>query len=373
MPPQLLRIGRWSVAPKKNMGHVFFLLLLLLRLPAAASFVRLTQDANGAWWFTDGGSKFLSFSVNHVNNGGLDDGVGGREAAVCRAATGDPACGDSLNYGGALGYAPLFQVTQDKFGSEAAWAAATIGSLKQMGFNGISGWSHTLAERAAAAAGLYYFHLLDIGTTWPHSHEGLDWDAWSANFTSQCEAIAAAEVAPRANDPFLLAWQTDNENKFSATNLTKYLTTYGQGAGGAAAVAFLQGRYATLAALNAAWGVSAASWATLGAALPATRPAAFQADDADFIGLVVDRWVSYAEPLVQPQPSPPPHHHQPQPPTTETATSTCPPPRSEGTTPTTSSAASAFRGTRRRRGARRRATWTFWISTITGTCPMSRC
>ena len=267
-------------------------LVLAATLRASLAYVTLVQDPPGVWWFADGGKKFLSFSVNHVNNGGLDDGVGGREAAVCRAATNNSLCGDSLNFAGALGYAPLFQVTQDKFGSEAAWAASTVAQLRGYSFNGISGWSHTLAEREAAAQGLYYFHLLDIGTTWPHSHEGLDLDVWDPAFAAQCAAIAAAQVPQLANDPHLIAWQTDNEPNFAAVGLFKYLRLYAQGPGGAHALAWLQARYASLAALNAAWGTAAASWAALGAALPARNAAAFAADDADFVAVVVGRYMN---------------------------------------------------------------------------------
>lgn len=95
--------------------------------------------------------------------------------------------------------------------------------------------SARVAETAAARAGAYYFHLLDIGVTWcaPGSgseqqgsvgpspprcprrpfawSKGLDWDVWSANFSAQCTRIAAAEVPLRAADPYLIAWQTDNE------------------------------------------------------------------------------------------------------------------------------------------------------------------
>jgi len=269
-----------------------FVLLPFLFLAPVLSFVTLVQDPPGVWWFSDGGKKFLSFSVKHVNNGGLDDGVGGREAAVCQQATNNSLCGDSLNFAGQLGYAPLFQVTQEKYGSEAAWAEATVGTLKSFGFNGISGWSHTLAEAEAAKQSLYYFHLLDIGTTWPHSNEGLDNDAFSTQFSDQCESIAAAAVPQRANDPHLIAWQTDNENNFANVGLNKYLNAYAAGPGGAQAIAFLQARYSTLAAINAAWGTSAASWAALGAALPAPHAAAFHADDLDWQGVVVDRYLN---------------------------------------------------------------------------------
>jgi beta-galactosidase GanA len=99
-------------------------------------------------------------------------------------------------------------------------------------------------------------------------------------------------VPQRANDPYLLAWQTDNENNFANVGLTKYLQTYAAGPGGAQAIAFLQARYPTLAAINAAWGTSAASWASLGAALPAPHAAAFHADDLDWQGEVVDRYLN---------------------------------------------------------------------------------
>jgi len=267
---------------------------LLLCAAAVAGFYDLRKDANGVWWFVrPDGALVQSYVANHVNNGGADDGVGGREAAVCRAATSSALCGDSLNFAGALKYAPYYNVTQDKYkGSEHAWANASLDFLAGLGFGGVSGWSADVAAAAAAERGMGYFRLLDIGTTWPHSGEGLDWDVWSANFSAQCEAIAAAEVAPRANDPALIAWQTDNENNWRAVGLAKYLVAYAAGPGGAAALAWLQARYSTLAALNAAWGTAAASWAALGAALPAPDAAAFAADDADFVAVVVGRYMN---------------------------------------------------------------------------------
>ncbi len=49
---------------------------LLLALEASAGYVTLRNDS-GVWWFVhDGGTPFLSLAVNHLNNGGLDDGVG---------------------------------------------------------------------------------------------------------------------------------------------------------------------------------------------------------------------------------------------------------------------------------------------------------
>jgi len=234
---------------------------LLLAAPAGADFAHLVKDAAGVWWFEQNGERFLSFAANHVNDGGLDDGVGGRERAVCVAATKNALCGDSLNFAGQLNYAPYFNVTQEKHGSVEAWAAASVLDLGAWGFNGISGWSNVAAENAAREAGMHSFHLLDIGVTWPFAwSKGLDFDVFSANFSSQAAAIAAAAVPQRANDESLLAWQTDNELNYFQLGLATYLGEYEAGAGGAACVAWLQQRYATLAAINAAWNISATTW-----------------------------------------------------------------------------------------------------------------
>jgi hypothetical protein len=71
---------------------------------------------------------------------------------VCQATTKNPLCGDSLNFGGKLGYAPFHNVTVAKYaGNETAWAEAAISRLASFGFNGISGWSASVAEVSAAS------------------------------------------------------------------------------------------------------------------------------------------------------------------------------------------------------------------------------
>ena len=68
-------------------------------IPTGADFVHIVKDSNNVFWFEKDKKKFLSRVVNHVNNGGPDDGVNGREAAICRAATNNSLCGVSLNFG----------------------------------------------------------------------------------------------------------------------------------------------------------------------------------------------------------------------------------------------------------------------------------
>jgi hypothetical protein len=279
------------------MAFAALFLVALAPLPALADFAHIVKDASGVWWLEQDGARFLSFVANHVNDGGPDDGVGGRERAVCQAATGSALCGDSLNFAGQLGYAPYYNVTQAKHGSVEAWAAASVLDLQSWGFNGISGWSNVAAEAAARSAGMHSFHLLDIGITWPHVSQGLDFDVFSANFSAQAEAIAAAAVPPRANDESLIAWQTDNELNLNALTLEAFLNGYAASDGGAACVAWLQGKYTSLEAINVAWGTSATTWTGSPTGIgfhlahdSGVNRAAVAADDDDWKAIVMDRY-----------------------------------------------------------------------------------
>jgi hypothetical protein len=268
-------------------------------LACQADFAKIVKDKNGVYWFEQNNVRFTSRVVNHVNNGGPDDGVNGRESVICQAATNNTLCGDSLNFGGALHYAPYWNVVTKKYNNSVpAWASAATGTLSSLGFNGVSGWSAGAAEAAAAARGMHSLKLLDIGVTWPYAwSKGLDFDVWSANFSEQVERIAAAVVPARANDESLLAWQTDNECNYMLLGLETYLVTYAASEGGAACVAWLQQRYPTLAALNAAWGSRAGAWTGpdgVGYHLQHDRglnASAVGADNVDFIANgVMDRY-----------------------------------------------------------------------------------
>ena len=196
-------------------------------------FVSVQKDSSGVWWFSHKGHHFLSKGVNHVNNGGQDDGVGGRESPACKAGVtrgvakipGSPLCGDTLSYSPLIEYAPYFNSTLERYGSEEKWASVTATRLESWNFNTLGGWSATVAEKAAASRSLYYAHLLDLGTTWL-SHTGLDHDVFNASFAAQCEAVVAKQVAPRANDEQLLGWQLDNELNWRGLGLSSFLGGY---------------------------------------------------------------------------------------------------------------------------------------------------
>eukprot|EP01050_Picozoa_sp_SAG11_P005649 SAG11_NODE_406_length_9736_cov_3.229117_1_plen_1784_part_00 len=197
------------------------------------NFVTVQKDSSGMWWFAHRGERFLSKGVNHVNNGGEDDGVGGRESPACKAGVtrgvakipGSPLCGDTLSYSPLIGYSPYFNSTQERHGSEEKWANVTTSRLRSWNFNTLGGWSATIAEKAAATRGLYYAHLLDLGTTWL-SHTGLDHDVFNASFSAQCQTAVAKQVAPRANDEQLLGWQLDNELNWQGLGLSSFLDGY---------------------------------------------------------------------------------------------------------------------------------------------------
>ena len=76
--------------------------LLVMMVLANGAFVTVEKDAGGVWWFKHGDTPFLSSGVNHVNNGGQDDGRRrGRESrarSALKAATGHDLCGDSLSF-----------------------------------------------------------------------------------------------------------------------------------------------------------------------------------------------------------------------------------------------------------------------------------
>ena len=184
-------------------------------MPARAlAAVRIDIDDNGVAWFTHHGKRFLTKGVNHINDGGIDDGVGGRDSSICKHRTGSDLCGDVLsfsevthclnpnlndplsrlnrtnpdpNLAQVLGYAPYFESTEQRYRSREGWANSTATRLKQWGFNTVGGWSSATAEQAGLAHGLYYTHLLALGTTW--LEHKLEHDLWSLDYLDQTAKI----------------------------------------------------------------------------------------------------------------------------------------------------------------------------------------
>eukprot|EP01084_Bolivina_argentea_P012275 23005_1 len=236
-------------------------IILLFRI-CNSGFVKTIKDENDVWWFEHNGNKFITMGVNHVNNGGLDDGVGGQESAICQSRTNNSLCGDTLSFCGALGYAPYYNNTQALYKNDShIWANVTASNLKTWGLNTISGWSSTLMEQTISSNNLYYAHLLDMGTTWITHIDGLDYDIFSAEFYNHCDEIGQKQVKPRATDEYLLGWQLDNELVWHVLNFRKFLNYSIDSNGFQRAIQYLQKEYKdNITLLNIAWNINAITW-----------------------------------------------------------------------------------------------------------------
>lgn len=267
---------------------------------SAQPFVQTTKDSNGVWWFTHNSNKFFLMGINHVNQGGQDDGVGNREAPQCKAATGSALCGDTLNFCPVLGFAPYFNTTTAKYGSPEAWATASVARIKGWGMNSIGGWSAKVAEEAAGNQSLYYAHLLDIGTTWLN-HDGFDHDVFSEAFVAQAKQIVADAVVPRREDPWLVGWQLDNEPNWDALGLHPYLELGPGAAGTQAAIAMLRSEYGTVTELSRAWGVIVSSWDDVpnAANSSAINATAFGEDSDRFLALAATQYFNITTTLIR--------------------------------------------------------------------------
>jgi agarase len=288
------------ISSRIAMAKTCVLCLVAVAAASAQSFVEITKDASGVFWFTHNSNKFFLMGINHVNQGGQDDGVGNREAPQCKAATKSQLCGDSLNFCPVLAFAPYFNSTMAKYGSTEAWAAASISRVKSWGMNSIGGWSAQVAEEEAGRQSMYYAHLLDIGTTWLN-HNGFDHDVFSQGFLTQAQQVVADAVVPRKNDPWLVGWQLDNEPKWDSLGLGPYLDRGLSAPGAQVAIAMLREEYGTVAALSKAWGVIVTSWDDVlnAANSSAINATAFGLDSDRFMAIAATQYFNTTTTLIR--------------------------------------------------------------------------
>ncbi len=207
-----------------------------LQLPATGFFQVVERD--GVWWLvTPQGHAFLSKGVNNVS---------------FRA--------DNVP---ALGYSPYERAVQAKYGAPEAWAKAVAERLRGWGFNTLGSWS----SPSTFNQNLPYTVNLNLAT-----RAGADWlkgavgDFFSADFQQKMEAACRELCGPRAEDPWLLGYFTDNELRWGAdwrgkeSLLEKYLQFPEGAAGRKAALEFLKQKYGDVAALNQAWDTNIARW-----------------------------------------------------------------------------------------------------------------
>jgi hypothetical protein len=222
---------------------------------------------DGIWWLvTPEGNAFLSKGVNNVNF--TTDGV--------------PA----------LGYSPYQRGAQAKYGSEGLWAKSVVIRLRGWGFNTLGSW----CSESTFGQKIPYTLNLNLAT-----RAGADWqqgsvgDFFSPDFQRKMEAACSSLCGPRAKDPWLVGYFTDNELRWGAdwrgkgSLLEEYLRLAADTPGRKAAMEFLQRRYNDIAALNQAWGVQVGSWQGLTGREQSSGEAS-RKDQADWQEVVARRY-----------------------------------------------------------------------------------
>jgi agarase len=234
-------------------------------LLAAEGYFRVEQRA-GIWWFVSpSGELTISAGVNNVSY------------------QGDVIHGTTIH--------PYFDGVSKLYPSEDAWGKAEIDRLRSWGFNNLGAWTTPFLWNYK----MPYTVILDIaarsGANWLN---GIPLDVFAPQFETMARKIAEKECAPRAQDPYLLGYFSDNELRWGPdwrgkqNMLTMYLNLPSTSPGRQHAVAFLRKKYSdSVQQLNQAWGVHAASFDDVPSEA-ATN--AFQTDNSEFLAIVARRY-----------------------------------------------------------------------------------
>lgn len=223
------------------------------------------EQKSGVWWFvTPGGDPVLSAGMDTVTY------------------QGDVIKGTNEH--------PYHASVAAIYSNEFSWGAAALERLHRWGFNTLGAWS----DKNLWDRGMAYTVILNIaarsGASWQY---GRPVDVYDPKFEQAARTIAAEECAPRAHDPQLLGYFSDNELRWGPdwrgkqNMLAMYLSLPSQAPGRAHAIEFLRNKYKRIAALNRAWGAHATSFDDL--PTDASTPA-FDADNLQFLARVARRY-----------------------------------------------------------------------------------
>jgi hypothetical protein len=246
----------------------FVVLVGLVFCPMAGAqqgFFRVEQR-DGVWWLIDpNGKPGLSIGVDHV----------AWEADKIKGA----------------GPAPYREALEKIYPDRNAWGLMALARMRLWGFNTIGAWSDPEVWEHKVP----YTVILDIA-----AQAGADWqlgkavDVYDPKFEQVAQEAAAKECTPRANDPWLLGYFSDNELRWGRdwrgkeSMLEMYLKLPAGAAGRARAVEFLRGRYGgEVAKLNSSWRVRVKDFAS---AAPATETDGLQSDVSAFLEQVATRY-----------------------------------------------------------------------------------
>jgi hypothetical protein len=259
--------GRFSFLKGKLGIAGLSLVLIFAAVPqftAAGHYYRVAQRS-GVWWFVSpSGHLTLSTGVDNISY------------------RGDVIHGTSIH--------PYFDYVSKLYANQDAWAVGELRRLRIWGFNTIGAWS----DPGLWNRGMAYTVILDIaassGANWL---TGVPVDVYSSRFERTARQIAKKECAPRAHDPYLLGYFSDNELRWGPdwrgkqNMLAMYLNLPRSSPGRQHAIDFLRTRYSAVRALNRAWGTHAARFVDIPSQ---ASTQAYRADNAKFLGMVAERY-----------------------------------------------------------------------------------
>jgi hypothetical protein len=254
-----------------NLKHGMLMICAIWLCSSAASLTGAqaafrVEQRSGVWWFVaPSGQLTLSIGVDNVSYHG------------------DEIYRSSVH--------PYFEHVSKLYPTENVWAATELARLRSWGFNSLGAWTVPFLWNLK----MPYTVILDIG-----ARSGASWlrgvpvDVYSPHFVATARQIAGKECAPRAHDPFLIGYFSDNELRWGAdwrgkqNMLTMYLNLPSDSPGRQHAIEFLKQRYSdNIQQLNQAWAVHATSFASVPSE---ANSEAFESDNQVFLGMVAERY-----------------------------------------------------------------------------------
>ncbi|MGH3183119.1 MAG: hypothetical protein ACRDOE_14630, partial [Streptosporangiaceae bacterium] len=171
-------------------------------------------------------------------------------------------------------------------------AGQVLSWMQALGFNALGGD----ADADLWHRGLPYLELLDISHHLQAEQQTPMVDVYAADFAGQVAALAQAACVPRARDPELIGYFSDDgldwdPSLHAAEMLRYYLKLPLSAPGRQRAMDYLRIRYGSdIRAANRAWGVKARDFLELSTPAPGGE-AAFAADAAGFANQVLVRYL----------------------------------------------------------------------------------
>jgi hypothetical protein len=242
----------------------------------ATGFFRVEQQ-DGRWWLiTPKGEGFYALGADHANY----------MAHQCEK----------------LGYAPYHKNCVAKYnGDEEAWGKSTSDRLKTWNFNALGcGWSPTMKGK-----GLPRCEFISFGSGFAaldNIAPREDWtgfpNVFSPKWPIYCDKRAKSYCGPLNGDPWIIGYFLDNELEWFGKNgkpwglFDECLKKPRGSSAKNAAIAFLQARYPTVEAFNAAWKTQFADWKAAADSTAVIETSAPQADKdrLDFIRLIAEKY-----------------------------------------------------------------------------------